>query len=306
MVHSSLTEIIQDEAGEAVGVMLGADYCAEHEWGIKGLLRAFQGMVPEEAERDRVCDFRRIRVKPPEERLVWHEERQLAILATIRDRQHVESQHRQMGEADFKKLGLKPDAPFARVFLALQREIWIPKVPREPSRKAAGGRRATYEEPRTCSAWDGNSFSIATRDQALINLLRDLHEALVAGDAVMHLSSSGNPFKLINGLVLAIESRVPQAEKDAFKAAHEERYLLQDAAKATGIEARLGAAGKGFFALSPAWSTSIKSTRSGEIKTAHPVIFFLNPRDQRGSNSGWFTVEALDLWIKGEGPIPKR
>lgn len=34
--------ILKTEAGKVIGLNLGADYCAEHEWGIKGLRSAFQ------------------------------------------------------------------------------------------------------------------------------------------------------------------------------------------------------------------------------------------------------------------------
>lgn len=35
------SEFLTDDNGEIVGINLGADHCAEHEWGIKGIKRSF-------------------------------------------------------------------------------------------------------------------------------------------------------------------------------------------------------------------------------------------------------------------------
>lgn len=58
-----------------------------------------------------------------------------------------------------------------------------------------------------------------------------------------------------------------------------------------------------YFACSPKWSHEIKSTADGEIKTKYPVIFWLNPMEQDRNSYGWFTVENLELWTQGKGPI---
>jgi hypothetical protein len=274
MRAASKVEIIKADDGAPCGILLGANFCGEHEMGIKNLLRAFRGMPVDEANSKRICDFSRIRVKGNPDQILWHEEPGLAILAAPRSIQWV------------------------------GRDVYIPEKPRRKAgRKAESEPR--YLPPMTQGRWDDSEFAVATRDPDLIGLLRDLYQALLAGDAVLHLASSDNPFQPVLGLAIAIESRVPQAAKDQFKAAHEDLYRLQDAAKATGIESRLTQAGKRTMALSPAWATSIKSTHRGEIVTSHPVVFFLNPVDQDKANYGWFTVEDLDLWTRGQGPIPK-
>jgi hypothetical protein len=84
----------------------------------------------------------------------------------------------------------------------------------------------------------------------------------------------------------------------------EDRINLHEAAKATGIEEKVCAAlksdfgGKPFYALSPSWKN--------KQNTKHKVVFWLNPTDQQKNNYGWFTVEELEQWIEGKGPIPMK
>ena len=54
--------------------------------------------------------------------------------------------------------------------------------------------------------------------------------------------------------------------------------------------------GRAYLCLSPQWI-------SGDRKSQHPVMYWLNPADQDKNNAGWFTVEELDQWIAGTGPV---
>lgn len=75
---------------------------------------------------------------------------------------------------------------------------------------------------------------------------------------------------------------------------------LVTAARATGIEARLRQAGKVWFALEPAWRENIRY----QPPTAYEVVFWLNSEDNLHTNRpGWYTVEELDQWIAGTGPV---
>jgi hypothetical protein len=99
--------------------------------------------------------------------------------------------------------------------------------------------------------------------------------------------------------------------KETMKEAHEDRKKLEEASEKCGIKQRIDEINNnfsklhpgcfdtplGYFALSPSWKTN------GESK--HPVMYWLNPRKQDKVNYGWFTVEQLEQWIEGKGPIPK-
>lgn len=92
-----------------------------------------------------------------------------------------------------------------------------------------------------------------------------------------------------------LDSRVaPQVRADVLATDREHKRLLA-AAAATGIEQRLKAAKRGWYALSPGWVDERKQE----------VHFFLNPMEQPRYNHGWFTVAELDAWAAGHGPVMK-
>ena len=39
--------------------------------------------------------------------------------------------------------------------------------------------------------------------------------------------------------------------------------------------------------------------------TKYEVVFWLNPQEQQIYDANWYTVEQLDQWAKGEGPVIK-
>jgi hypothetical protein len=114
-------------------------------------------------------------------------------------------------------------------------------------------------------------------------------------------------------LVLAVTSKVPEELNKGMVEGDLDFIKLEEAVKRTGIVEKLKKAGNkarnkstspytqtfGYYALSPKWEQKDSNSK-------HPVVFFLNPMDQSNNNHGWFTVEDLELWIKGKGPIPKE
>jgi len=160
------------------------------------------------------------------------------------------------------------------------------------------------------TAWDEGSLGIRVKGENNIKKLKRIHEALLNGDAAVWLGG-GHVFDNA-GLVIGIISLIPQAMKDTMKAAHEDHAKLRAASEKCGIKQRIDAINEdfrkknphcydtplGYFALSPSWKTNSKSK--------HPVVYWLNPRQQDKVNYGWFTVEQLEQWIEGEGPIPMK
>lgn len=262
-------EWLKNQAGEVVGLNLGADYCAEHEFGIKQL----KTILGVQDQNPQGISSRKITQTPQENIYILDEVRKKKTGKTmliVEGRYTIETINQSLKNlpSDFK-----------------------PYAPRG-------------QQPDLLTAWgEGGLCVVASKEEDKQNL-RLIIQALKNQDLAMWLGGGG-VFQNA-GLVLAIISKVDETQKKTMADADEEALKLKLADEATGIKQQLSEARKGFYALSPAWSESIKRTKDGEIKTAYPVIYFLNPYEQNQYNSGWYTVEQLQAWTRGEGPIVKQ
>lgn len=159
-----------------------------------------------------------------------------------------------------------------------------------------------------CS-WDERSFGIRTIGKDGREKLTALLKAFEKKDIVIFLGGSKNPFAN-SGLNICIYSKIPEEIKNNAINKDIDNIKLKETAEATGIYNRLEEAQKqkdgihrkcSYYALSPAWlNKNIKE------ETAYDIMFWLNPIRQNKYNFGWYSVEELDQWIKGEGPIIKN
>jgi hypothetical protein len=156
-------------------------------------------------------------------------------------------------------------------------------------------------------AWDDSSFAVRGWDDAGRRIVDLVQEGLETRDLVIWVSGD---IDMGHGhLCIARRSLVPAAMVARFDEDVAEQRRLHAAADATGIAERLAQIGpqtpfgrmRAYHALAPAWIDAETAQRS-----IHPVRFFLNPTEQDRNNFGWFTVEELDQWIIGQGPIPKN
>lgn len=177
------------------------------------------------------------------------------------------------------------------------------------------------DDPDFAGEFDQSNFVVYGHSERAKALLLLIEERAAAGDVAVYWSnSSSNPFSR-GGLMVAIPSLIEQAYLDDIRATHLAEKALEAAAAKTGIAKRIeekfrednhGRYGKGYHALSPQWTSFFKGRIAGRgpeafdaATTAHDVIFFLNPMDQHKNNFGWFTVEELEQWLEGRGPVPK-
>ncbi len=159
-------------------------------------------------------------------------------------------------------------------------------------------------------AFSKETFALAAYTDRAKTAIDAIQVGLENNDLVLMMGGgSKNPFDR-GGLVIARASKIPAEQAQVTLDADLEAKRLNDAADATGIKEKIDAlpiqygsfAIKRYFALRPKWASS------GLIEgrtTSHPVIFFLNPAQQDKNNYGWFTVEELEQWLEGKGPIPK-
>lgn len=158
------------------------------------------------------------------------------------------------------------------------------------------------------SCWREDAFCVQAYSDEAREFISALHDAILSGDICL-----GHGVSQAFGrspLTLAIPSRMPPEVSRKILDDDLAHDRLIAAAFETGIEARLKAAGLGFYHLRPEWTDHFETLvgRKGKPsdETEHQVIFFLNPMRQSETNYGWFTVEELDQWIDGQGPILKK
>lgn len=262
---------LKNKSGEICGLNLGSDHCAEHEWGISELkqILGIQDENPSGLESRKITNLL-------EKNLFIHDDK-----------------------ASKKKTG--------KTILLIEAEYTISAAKQDL--KNLNAQNMPYapkggEKPDLCPSWSSRGLCVvASKDEDRQNL-RVLIQALKNSDAALWLGGGG-VFENA-GLCIGILSKIDDESKQHMKEADENSRLLKAADAATGIKELLAGANKRYFALSPAWASSIKSTARGEINTAFDVIYWLNPMEQDKNNYGWFTVEQLREWAQNQGPIVKE
>lgn len=244
--------------GSFMGINFGADFVAEHEWGVKGIYRSL-GINQD----SKVIGMERYRVVNIEE----------GTLSLLEEK--------------------------SATALILQRPY--------NSRSKIDEYRNLQSSDEFVTAWSEDDFGIKVSGEKNIKKLKRIHEAILNKDAAIWVG--GGHIFANGGLVIGIISLIPQEMKGKMAVAHTDRQKLEEASEKTGIKQKIDSANKkyvemrtfnspfGYFALSPSWK--------GGQKTKHPVVYWLNPQRQDEVNYGSFTVEELEQWLEGKGPIPK-
>jgi hypothetical protein len=277
--HSGWLEI----EGKLIGLNLGADYTAEHEIGISDLKRAFG------IDGANGGGFGMRRTRP-----TWTKPAGIA--------------RRMITKHDMVRLYMLKGKTKA---LLISEQKWVlERMDKHVEEKGVASLFKTelprgvgvYGDEKLGCAWSDNDFGILGIGENVAKIV-ELHEAIMADKAAIWLGG-GHVFQNA-GLVICIADRIPQDKLDLLKEADLDVEKLQAASDATGITKRLEEAKKGYFACSPHWFNKEFKPQNQEKKSAHPVIYWLNPMEQNDNNYGWYTVEELDQWIEGKGPIPK-
>lgn len=252
----------------------GYDYCSEHEWGIKRI----QAALGISGDKDDLSIER------------------YAITRATADNVH-------LIEADCAR-GWDRKKERRLYLLGGRVEFWK----QTPEQFVAEYRESCPRHGEPEALWDESAFMFSVpvghKDEKVV---RKIHAAMLAGDALAYLASSGGPFGG-SGLVIVRRSTIPKHLTDQIEEGFRDQKRLREASDATGIVARVeawgrskGGFGGAFYALSPKWMFKDRKASS-----AHPVIYWLNPTDQQSNNFGWFTVEELEQWMEGKGPIPGK
>lgn len=278
MRSGSEPKILTADDGRTFGVCLSSDHCAEHEWGIDEIRRAF-GMSSDDFGVDR----RRVRVKPDGLRwATWSDGSEGFALQSVREWDN--SPAPSTRGLNFRLAHVGP-------------EIYK-SGPKKGKPKPGPG---IYEERGIAAAWDERSFAVRGKGDDIARL-REVFDALTALDAAIWIYGGG-PFGG-HGLLIAIASRIPEDGARQMYEADRERHEVMEYHRSTGIEAALKAAGKRWYALSPKRFPNGLRTGGGQKAEPGGIAWWLNPQDQRNNNAGWYSLADLHAWARNEGPIP--
>jgi hypothetical protein len=274
----------RDDSGRVIALSLGADYCAEHEWGIKGINTKLGISGPDKIDlsnglgiTDKILDL--LKLKKPKAF-------GLAARTMTKDYEPVHN-------LDTKGLtitsGYGKDRKNHKMWALAVIENW--KKNYFDFENVRENYYYSPEREELIGHWSEDAFCVFIEDKSVIS---EFIDAFKKKDIAVWLGGGG-AFKNA-GLVIAIASRVPEDFSKSTEDADLDQFELTKAAANTGIHDILKKADRRYYALSPRWKDDNKEE----------VIFWLNPMEQNKYEHGWYGVDELKLWARGEGKIIKK
>ena len=254
-----------NDVEECAGLHLRADYCAEHEWGIKPMRKRF-GVDTEQMgiEKRRISNSGNVYL------VEFTKKKEKCAFLT----NYLTDESNTFGRTQGTWNDLEQ---------YINEYRWFNLERNEQNEGVAG-------------AWDESDFVMVVKGQENIKLLKEVYEAFQTNDIAIFLGGGHGPFSNA-GLSISIISQLPaELIQDMYNIDMSSQWLKQ-AAEKTGIENKLDKAGLKYHALKPEWNDPENHSEG--------VKFWLNPYNQVANNHGWYSVEELEQWIAGEGPIPK-
>jgi hypothetical protein len=265
-----------------VGVNLGFDFCAEHEWGVKGIREKLgigeignpPGIQTRINTSNDVYLFHSFKRKGEKYAVMFS-------LTAVRNRYWGADRHNDPIDVKIKNY---INDHFK------QAKSWL-------GESLAGLRESEKERNKdnhiTCQ-WAEEDFEIFVHGEEFVNNLKQIHEAYTAKNISLGGNYCGNSFTKQLGLSFFIVSNMPQEWIDRCMQADEEQIQIQKMVEDTKIKDILAKASKTYYALSPRFDAN------------GCLSFWLNPCDQKNNNFGWYSVEDLKEWALGKGKIPKQ
>ena len=285
-----------------IGIALGYDYCAEHEWGIKDLKRMC-GM-PDASRKNMGVKNRTITIVPS---LVFKEE--VVSRGTTR---------KQKGKYAILYTGNKWHSQE-------ENEQYVPRDLKNFVEDLSWNAKWNAEHPDTrgdkdniVTAWDGGSFGVAVFGDKEVEWLKELKTAIEEKRLTIAVANLRvkNPFAG-SSLCLMITDRIPQETLDAMYHGDKEYIDREDYEKKTGVpklkeknrERRrksddLYGHNHGYYiACSPKWidydNKENREAKKKEYHTKYDIQYWVNYSDDDDTH-GWFTVEEIKEWFSGK------
>jgi hypothetical protein len=272
--------------GQFIGISLGRDYCAEHEWGIKELRSRF-GLREGN-----------IKCMGIENRLITKNVDNMVFLEEIKKKQkfailYTGYTYRTLEET---QKDIPRDLKNYKEDIAFNEDYYKRNPPREP------------KDPIAC-AWDESSFGIGVMGETAVGYLKELYQAFQEKNVVITFINlmPGNPFSNVS-LSLLIADRIPLSAGEQMYDADEEHYKLIEYEKKIGMtklkEKNRKSEGLHYYlACSAKWIDYENEEAREEIKkklnTKYDIRYWINYSDN-DNNYGYYTVEDIKKWLTGK------
>ena len=260
------SEFFTTNKGKKVGVFTGADFCAEHEWGI-AQLRRFLGMD------DNAIGVEACRIK------------------------EAKNVHLQI-DGNFAYLVL------GRYAADRLEGGWREKEGFQSAKAFAKG-KCCNENNLYCE-WDEESVLVLVYSQDNIKVLKRIYDAIKNKDGFLgtsrQLPAFNNGGLILVGIWDLSRKQVEKMrEEDLDRTQLKEASAatgIEEFLKKTWVGLEIGCR---WFSLRPRWVS-----KNEKQYTKFPVIYWLNPQDQENNRAGWFTVEDLREWAEGRGKVVSK
>jgi hypothetical protein len=284
------------EDGKFIGIALGYDYCAEHEWGIKDLKRICG--IPEANKKTMGVKNRTITKVPP---IVFKEE--IVKRGTKR---------KQKGKYAILYTGISWRSQE-------ENEQHVPHGFENYVEDLTWNAKWNADNPDTrgdkdniITAWDGGSFGVAVMGEQEVEWFKELKTAIEEKRltiAVVNLRVK-NQFAG-NSLCLMITDRIPQETLDLMYIGDKEFFDREDYEEKIGMKKIIEKYGKKngyrglhyFMACSPKWidynDKEASEKQKKEYNTKYDIMYWINYSDD-DNNFGWYSVEEIKQWLTGK------
>lgn len=278
-----------------IGISLGYDFTAEHEWGIDGIKRMCG--IPESSKKNMGVKNRTI-TKPPQ--IVFnektHKKNKFALLYTGQSWRSNEENEKYIPrdlENYVEDLEWKVDYE--------KKEAEKGKIIDERDKK-----------DNIVTAWSGDGFGIGVMGEKEVEYLKELKEAIENVNLTIAFINiqPKNPFSN-SSLSLLITDRIPKEAVEQMYLADKEYYDRVDYEKKIGMTKIIekygnknGYKGKKYYcACSPKWIDYDDPENRKELKkkynTKYDIIYWVNYSDD-DNNYGYYSVEEIREWLTGD------
>lgn len=271
-----------------IGVALGYDYCAEHEWGIKDLKRICG--IPGACKENMGIVNRSITKAPPFVfKVETYNKKKFAILYTSTNTRQTQEQLEEYFPRDLKHW--KKDL--------LRNEEWYKKHP-----------SSSINKDNIITAWNGGSFGVAVMGDKEVKWLEELKKAIEEKNLSIAITKMLNPFAG-SSLCLMITNRIPQETLEAMYHSDKEYFDREDYEEKIGMKEIIEKHGNEnghrglhyFMACSPKWidydNEKSREEQKKKLNTKYDIIYWVNYSDD-DENYGWYTVEEIREWLTGK------